>query len=81
MFYELDLPVAFPVLQLVLAGYRSTYFNSVFIPDQVMQLILGGEAWYSICFVFVNASYQIIGDADIQSAISLAGHDVHERHC
>ena len=77
---ELDLPAALPVLQLFLALYRRAYFNSMFVPNQVMQLMPGGEARHGICFVFVNASDQVIGNADVQGAISLIGHHVYERH-
>jgi hypothetical protein len=30
--------------------------------------------------VLVNASDQVIGNADVQGAISLIGHHVYERH-
>ena len=80
LFYELDLPVALPVLQLFLALYRRAYFKAVFVPNQVMQLMPGGEAGYGICFVFVNTSDQVIGNAYVQGAISPIGHHVNERH-
>ena len=80
LFYELDLPVALPVLQLFLALYRRAYFNNMFVPNQIMQLMPGGETRHSICFVLVNASDQVIGNADVQGAISPIGHHVHERH-
>ena len=77
---QLDLPGTLPVLQLFLTLYGRTYFKAVFVPNQVMQLMPGREAGYGICFVFVNTSDQVIGNAYVQGAISLIGHHVHERH-
>ena len=77
---ELDFPVALPVLQLFLALYRRAYFNRMFVPNQVMQLMTGSEARHGICFVFVDPPDQVIGNADVQGAISLIGHHVYEGH-
>jgi hypothetical protein len=52
----------------------------MFVPNQVMQLMPRGEARHGICFVFVNPPDQVIGNADVQGAISLIGHHVYERH-
>jgi hypothetical protein len=52
----------------------------MFVPNQVMQLMPGGKARHGICFVLVNAPDQVIGNADVQGAISFTGHHVYERH-
>jgi hypothetical protein len=40
-------------------------------------IVLFREAWDETLFVLINTSYQVICDADIQSAVALTRHDVN----
>ena len=78
---QLDLPLPLPVFDLLFAPDGLFDRCAGIKPDQRVHAVLLGEAFDQIIPVLIDTSHEIVCDAHIQGAISLARHDVNiERH-
>jgi hypothetical protein len=73
---EPQLPCAIPLLQLFLARNCGQWCCSDFVPHQLMDIVLFGEALDGVGFVFPYAANEIICNADVECAVAFTGKDV-----
>ena len=77
-FDQFQLPVPFPILQLLLTGDGGFDFVIRFIIHQHMNPMFFRKVTAFAFFMFPTPPYQIIRDTKIQSLILTAGEDVDE---
>jgi len=76
-FDQPQLPVAVPFFQGFLAGDRTFHGVVLFVPDECLDVVLGGESLDDSFAVLPDALNQVGGDADIERAVACTGHDVY----
>jgi len=45
-------------------------------PDQLVNIVAGGEAWDRLCAVFVDTADEVVGDAGVESRMAAVGENV-----
>lgn len=73
---QLDLPLALPVLDLLLARDRGVHRPGEFEPDERLYAIAVGEAPETSVAVLADALDQVRGDAGVERAVPRARHDI-----
>jgi hypothetical protein len=77
LFDQGQLPYALPMLHRPLALYRDANVLRAFEIYEVVNLVFLGEALDEALLVLIDAPNQIVGHADLESAISAAREDVY----
>ena len=73
---QLDLPLALPILDLLLTRDRGVHRPGEFEPDERLHAIAVGEAAETAVAVLADALDQVRGDAGVERAVPRAGHDI-----
>lgn len=73
---QFDLPLALPVLDLLLARDRGVHRPGELEPDKRFDVIMFGEAVETAVAVLVYALDQVRGDAGVERAVACAGGDI-----
>jgi len=73
---QLDLPLALPILDLLLARDRGVHRPGEFEPDERLHAIAVGEAAETAVAVLADALGQVRGDAGVERPVPRAGHDI-----
>ncbi len=76
LFDELDFPGSAPQLQLTFAGEGFFACGESFAPDELVAIVLGGEAFELLGLVLPDAFGEIVGVADVDRAVLPACDDV-----
>src|SRR5215813_5457684 len=79
-FDQVDLPLAAPLLELLLARDRIDNVVVTFEPDEKMHAVSRGESARGIRLVFIHPANQIIGHADIEGSMLSTREDVDVVH-
>jgi hypothetical protein len=77
VFDQVELPGSVPFFQLPLALERRFSALVLLEPNQKLDAVLLSEALYSANPMFPDTAYQVVRHADIESAISSTGQNVH----
>jgi len=75
-FDEADFPLAFPCLEALFAEDGIGGVCERFVVDKTMDAVALGEAGDVATFVAGDSLDEVAGDADVEGAVLLAGHDV-----
>ena len=75
-FNQLQLPRPPPALDPLLASDGFSDRVMRFVPDQSMDVVGLGEAWYGASPMFIDAPSKIIGHPDVQGSVSLTGQNI-----
>jgi hypothetical protein len=83
---QVDLPVALPFLDLLLASDRSLDTVVHFVPYELVHRIFGCEAWNYVVLVLPDSFRESRRDADIECSSHVTSEQVdvelfHRRHC
>ena len=73
---QLDLPLALPILDLLLARDRGVHRSGEFESDERLHAIAVGEAAETAVAVLTDALDQVRGDAGVERAVPRARHDM-----
>src|SRR5579871_5038378 len=77
MLDQLNFPSAIPFLEQLLALDRILDIGKLLEVDELVHLILLGEAGHGVRAVFVHAADEIVRHADVQRPAEFAGEDVY----
>src|SRR6218665_2553087 len=81
---EFDLPVALPLLDLLLAPDRFADVRVHLEPHQLVDAIPGRKPANFLGLVLPDATREVVGDADVKRTVAAGGEDVDEvvlEHC
>jgi hypothetical protein len=73
LFNQSYFPCPVPLFQLLLSWYRTVNICCLLKMYQEMNLILFCKSFFSIMFVFVDSSYKVICNTNIECSILFAG--------
>lgn len=76
LFDEGDFPSSLPIFQLLFACNCGIDIRCFFEVDEAVHLIFGSETGNGIVFVLGYPMHEIIGDADIERAVTFARKDI-----